>query len=362
MRVVLLAAAGLLVLTGSSAAGPPSQHTLRKNASGPIAAIAQDGSSVAWLSSSAQGCDAVHVLAPGTPDQVFPTQSSSSMTCHWNLTDGQPQLAIASRISMALWTLHESGPAPFDYVLAARFDGTETKIDRIAHASDGTGSWLGGVAGSGRFLAYSWAEDEYKDKLGCLSGGSCARIVTGGEIDIVTPTEARPLVKTPALQLAASAGRIAYVPATRVPANRPAAGTNSPIYVVDAGTGQPVFPNNPTVAGVPAAIALSPHVLAVLTQKGPRDRISWFSATSGEQIDSVLVSSRAAPQLAASDKLIVYHVYRNLYGISTATGHIKLLGKMPQNTVTVGPTLGKGQLVWAEDSGTSGRLRALAAG
>jgi hypothetical protein len=283
------------------------------------------------------------------------------MTCRWDLTDGQPQLAVASRISMALWTLHESGPSPFDYVLAASFGEPEKQIDRIAHASDGTGSWLEGVAGSGRFLAYSWADDEYVDKLGCLSGGSCKRTIAGGGINIVTQTGPRQLTKTPALQLAAAAGRIAYIPATRVPANRPAASTNSAIDVIDAGTGEPVFPDNPTVGGVPAAIALSPHVLAVLAQKGPRDRISWFSATTGTKINSVLVSSRAAPQLAASDKLLVYRVYRNLYGVSTATGRVRPLGKMPQNTVTVGPTVGKGQLVWAENRGTSGRLRALAA-
>jgi hypothetical protein len=360
---VLLATAGLLVLAGSAAAGPPTAHTLRKSANGPIVAIAQDGTSIGWLSSSTMGCNAVHVLAPGTPDQVFPTPSSSSTTCHWNLTDGQPQLAIATRISMALWTLHESGPAPFDYVLAAPFGGRETQIGRIAHASDGTGGWLEGLAGSGRFLAYSWADDEYVDKLGCLSGGSCKRTIAGGGINIVTQTGSRPLPNAyPALQLAASAGRIAYIRATRVPANRPAAGTNSTIYVVDAGTGDPAFPDYPTVAGVPAAIALSPHVLAVLTQKGPRDRISWFSATTGTKMNSVLVSSRAAPQLAASDKLIVYRVYRKLYGVSTATGRVRPLGKMPQNTVTVGPTVGNGQLVWAENRDTSGRLRALAAG
>lgn len=359
---VLLATAGLLVLVGSAAAGPPAAHTLRKSANGPIAAVAQDGSSIAWLSSSTKGCDTVHVLAPGTPDQVLPQPSVNSMTCHWDLTDGQPQLAIAARISMALWTLHQSGPSPFDYVLSAIYGEPEKQIARIAHASDGTGSWLEGVAGSGRFLAYSWAEDEYVNKLDCLSGGSCKRWINDGGIEIVTPTGPRVLTKTPALQLAASAGRIAYVPATRVPANRPAAGTNSAIDVIDAGTGEPVFPNNPTVGGVPAAIALSPNVLAVLTQKGPRDRITWFSATTGERINSVLVSSRAAPQLAASDQLITYRVYRRLYGVSTANGKIRPLGKVAPNIDFVGPTAGKGQVVWAENHGVSGRLRAVAAG
>jgi hypothetical protein len=114
------------------------------------------------------------------------------------------------------------------------------------------------------------------------------------------------------------------------------------------------------VAGVPAAIALSPHVLAVLTQRGPRDRITWFSAINGTKLGSVLVSSRAATQIAVSDQLIAYRVNRSLYGISTANSRIRPLGKAGQNTV--GLTLGNGQLVWAENPGPGGRLRALLAG
>jgi hypothetical protein len=355
----LLATAGLLVLAGTAAAGPPTAHTLRKSANGPIVAIAQDGNGIAWLSSSTKACDSIHVLAPGIPDQVFPQPSSSSMTCHWDLTDGQPQLAIAARASTALWTLHESGPAPFDYVLTAPFGGPEKQIDRLAHASDGTGDWLVGVAGSGRTLAYSWDDVEYVDRLACLSGGSCKRKIADGGIKVVTRVGVRALPKAqPALQLAASTGRIAYIPATRVMGNHAGASTNSSLYVVDAVSGNPV--SQAFVAGVPAAIALSPHVLAVLTQRGPRDRISWFSATSGTKLGSVLVSSRALPQIAASDQLIVYRVYRSLYGVSTVTGIIRPLGRVALNTV--GPTSGKGQVVWAENRRMGGRLRALSAG
>jgi hypothetical protein len=357
---VLLAIVGLLVLAGAAAAGTPTAHTLRKSPDGPIAAIAQDGSSVAWLSSSTKACDAVHVLAPGTPDQVFPQPPASSMTCHWDLTSGRPQLAIAAGLSMALWTLHEGGPAPFDNVLVAPFGGKEKQVDQLAHASDGTGDWLEGVAGSGRILAYSWADDEYVNKLDCLSGGSCKRYIADGGIRVVTLTGTpRPLPHAHfALQLAASAGRIAYIPATRVSANRPAASSDSSIYVVNGVSGEQV--STPFVRGIPVAIALSPNVLAVLTQRGPRDRIVWFSPSSGTKLNSVLVSARAASQLAASDQLIVYRVKRNLYGISTANGHIRPLGKVGQGTV--GPTLGKGLLVWAENPGPGGRLRALLAG
>jgi hypothetical protein len=355
----LLATAGLLVLTGSAAAEPPSVHTLRKSASGPIEAVAQDSYSAAWFTSGVQGCDEIHVLSPGKPDRTLPQPSSDSITCRWNLTDGQSQLAYAARISTALWTLHESGPVPFDIVLTAPIGGPERQIDRLAHASDGTGLWLGSVAGSGKTLAYSWNDVEYVDKLGCLSGGSCRRKIADGGIRIVTPTGKSSLPNVgPALQLAASAGRIAYVPATRVPANRAGASTNGFVNVVDGTTGVQI--SSAAVHGVPAAIALTPHVLAVLTQRGPKDRIVWFSATTGTKLGSVLVSHRAAPQLAASDQLIVYQLDRTLYGVSTVNSSIRVVAKTAPTAV--GLSLANGRLVWADNRVDSGRLRALAVG
>jgi len=356
----LLVTAGLLVLTGSAAAGSPTTHTLRKSLTGPIEAVAQDGSSAAWFTyGGTKGCDAIHVLSPGKEDQILPQPLPDSMTCLWDLTDGQSQLAFAARSATALWTLHESGPAPFDYVLTAPIGGPEKQVGQLAHASDGTGKWLGSVAGSGKTLAYSWNDVEYVDKLACLSGGSCRRKIADGGIRIVTRSGYTPLPNVgPALQLATFAGHIAYVPATRVPANQPGASTDGLVYVVDGVTGDPL--GNASVHGIPAAIALSAHVLAILTQRGPKDRISWFSATGGPRLGSVLVSHRAAPQITASDQLIVYQVDRTLYGVSTANGSIRVLAKTAPTAV--GLSLANGRLLWAENRTAGGRLRALAVG
>ncbi|HJQ74143.1 MAG TPA: hypothetical protein VJ814_04615 [Gaiellaceae bacterium] len=357
----LLATAGLLVLAGTAAAGSPSPHTLRKSPSGPIEAIAQDGAVVAWFSSSTKTCDAVHMLAPGTPDRTLPQPMSGSKTCHWDLSDGQSQLAVASGTSTALWTLHESGPAPFDYVLAATAGGPERQLGKLAHASDGTGDWLGGVAGSGTTLAYSWVDVEYVDKLACLSGGSCKQKIADGGIRVVTKTGDQALPKAePALQLAAAGGRIAYVPATTVKDGKPVAGPGSLLYVVDGATGTQVA--HAYVRGAPLAIALSPSLLVVLTRNGPRDRILWFDATGGTatKLGSAVVSSHAAPKLAASDQLIVYRVGNAVRSISTANGKSQVLATTDPDAV--GLSLGKGQLIWAENDTDSGRLRALAVG
>ena len=357
----LLATAGLLLLVGSAVAGRPTAHTLRKSAHGPIVAVAQNNDVAAWLpfTSPSRGCNVVHVLAAGKHDRTLPQPASGTMTCNWTLDDGVPQLAYAAKMSTAVWTLHRSGPQPSDWVMAASIGGPERKLKQMQHASDGTGDWLGGVAGAGRTLAYSWDDVEYVDPDACLSGGSCKQKIADGGIRLVTRTDVATLPGTlPALQLAAAAGRIAYVPATVVKAGRPTVTLNNTIRIVDAVTGDPL--GQAFVKGIPLAIALSTHVLAVLTSSGPHDRISWFSATDGTKLGDALVPATAVPQLAASDRLIVYRVGRSLRSVSTRTGR-------SANLVKTGPTylglsLAHNRLVWAENHNHTGRLRTFAVG
>jgi len=357
----LLATAGLLVLAGSAVAGRPTAHTLRKSPGGPIVAIAQDNKVAAWLTfnTNKKACNEVHVMSPGKRDRILPQPESGSKTCNWDLADGQPQLAVAAKISTALWTLHEGGPSPLDWVMAASVGGPERQLKQFAHASDGTGQWLGGVAGSGKTLAYSWDDVEYVNPSKCLSGHPCKQKIADGGIRIVTRTNDTPLPEAgPALQLAVAAGHIAYVPATAAK-GRPLTSANSVVQIVDATTGDSV--SQASVHGFPIAIALSTNVLAVLTSmSGPHDRLSWFSVTDGTKLGSALVSPQAAAQLAASDQLIVYRVGRLLRDVSTKNGH---LGKLVQTGPNfVGLALARGRLIWAENHNHTGRLRALAVG
>ncbi|MGH2977949.1 MAG: hypothetical protein ACRDKC_06215 [Gaiellaceae bacterium] len=361
MRFVL-ATAGLLVLAGSAVAGRPTAHTLRKSAGGPIEAIAENNGVAAWFTfnTTQTQCNLVHILSPGKPDRILPQPPSGTTTCNHDLSDGQSQLAVASRMSTALWTLHESGPQPFDDVLAASYGGPQRQVGSLHHANDGTGQWLGGVSGAGRTLAYSWDDVEYVDPSGCLSGGSCKQKIADGGIRLVTRTDVTQLPgAAPALQLAASAGRIAYVPATVVKAGRPSVTTGNTLRIVDAVTGDPV--GQAAVRGIPIAIALSSHVLAVLTTGGGgHDRISWFSATNGSQLGSTLVAADTAPQLAANDRIIVYWHGRELRSISTRTGRKTKL--VQTGLKYLGLSLANGRLIWAENHTHAGRLRALAVG
>jgi hypothetical protein len=370
----LLVTAGLLVLAGAAAAGQPTGHTLRKSPGGPIEALAADGPDVAWFTSSSQGCDEVHVLTPGKHDRISPQPATPSMTCRWDTSNGLSQLAVASRSTTVLWTLSGNPPSSFDEVLAGRIGGSERQVRRLSRASDGTGDRVVDVAGAGGTLAYSWDDVEYVDKLACLSGGSCKEKIAGGGIRTVYRTHGNPPGAQdqplpgaqPALQLAAAAGRIAYVPATMAKGSKPSTGTNNTLEIVDAATGDVL--GQPFVRGIPIGIALSSHVFAVLTtQSGPRDRISWFSATDGTKLGSVLVSAGAAQELATSGKLIVYRVGLLLRGISTQNGHIRTLAKTGYGIADF--ALAHGRLVWTENHGNNGRqhgetgrLRALSVG
>jgi hypothetical protein len=355
----LAATAGLLVLAGSAVAGRPTAHTLRKSPGGPIAAIAENNGVAAWLTAGTKGCNLVHILSPGKHDRSLPQPSATSTTCHWSLKDVRPQLAVAARMSTALWTLHESASSPADRVMTASIGGPERQLIRLAHASDGTGDWLEGLAGAGRTLAYSWDNVQYVDPDACLSHGMCRQKISDGGIRLVSRADVTDLPGAePALQLAAAAGRIAYVPATVVKAGRPTVSLNNTLRIVDAVTGDQL--GQAFVKGIPVAIALSPNVLAVLTASGPHDRISWFSATDGTKLGDAVVAANAAPQLAASDRLIVYRVGSVLRGISTRADHNGKLVKTGLNYV--GLALAHGRLIWAQNHGNTGRLRALTVG
>jgi hypothetical protein len=349
------AAAGAIAL--ATVAGPhaPAVQTVHTG-HGRVAAVTQDGQLLAWLDDAGSGCNSVHVLGARGATETAPKPATASMTCRWDVGDGRPQLALAATSSQALWTLHEGGDSPLDYVMTASLDGPEMRVDKLAHGSDGTGLWLGGLAGAGTTLAYSFADVEYVDKLACLSGGSCKRKIAGGGIRIVADGQEKPLPGSrPALALAASAGRIAYVQATAAPSGPPVPSDRLPVRIVSAATGDPVSSVQPH--GVPLAIALSPDVLALLTRSLNVEVVSWYDASSGTQLGSVPVSPQAANALAASDRAIVYRVGRTLRAISVRTGRIRTLAKAA--VAPLGFTLAGSRLAWAENRGATNRIRAL---
>jgi hypothetical protein len=323
------------------------------HAPAPVKALAQDGGLLAWLGGDGKKCNSVHVTGGGTT-YVLPQPSNTSTTCHWALSSGTVELAIAAGAAAALWTLHEHNA---DLVMTAQqAGGKEIKVDQLAHP-DSTGWWLGGIAGGGTTLAYSSVEVQYVDPLACGSGGSCKKEIHGGAIDLVTAGQKTVLRKAgPAIALAVNNGRIAYIRATTVAKNgSPASSSGSTVPVEDVSTGAIISQAKPV--GVPLAVGLSSHVLAILSRNVHFLRLSWYDPATGKKLGGIGVPVQTAPALAVNDQFVVFRFGRNLRALVLATRHIHPLGETAANYL--GLSLDQSRLVWAENHKTYGLIRAL---
>jgi len=344
---------GLLAIAGVASAAAPQPTTLVRTPA-QVKALTQDGGLVAWLGGDGKKCNSVHVTGNGKAF-TLPQPSNTSTTCHWAIPSGAADLALAAGATpvAALWTLHESGS---DLLMTAQVGGKEIKVDRIAHAG-GTGWWLGGLVGGGTTLAYSSVDVEYVDPLACGSGGSCKKKIAGGGIDLVTAGEKTVLPHAgPALELAVSPGRIAYIPATTVATNGvPTSSPGAMVQVENVSNGAVV--SRATPVGIPLAVGLSAHVLAVLSTYAQGSlRITWYNPTTGHKLGGIGVPL-GTNAIAVSDQFIVYRFGHTLQAFVLATQHARPLGTI--NTPYVGLSLDDGRLVWAENYNAYGLIRGL---
>jgi hypothetical protein len=354
---LLLAAAGILSAVGAGTSGPGVQ-TLYRNAGGPITSFAQDGQLLAWFSKDPGRCNSVHVLSLHGVEVTLPKPGSNNVTCRWTIGRVPVGLAVAAGEGGALWTLHEAASIDLDYVVGAEVrEPRERRFDQLAHTRAGAGLWLGGVAGDGQTLVYSVAAVGYVNQVACLSGGSCRRrIVRGGVYRVVG--RRNPLIRgtRAALQVSAAAGRIAYLRATGVSdTGRPVTSARAPIEVRTATGGTLVARVKPD--GLPLAISLSAHRLALLAASGGALHVSWYDAGTGRRLGRVRVPRTTSPELAASDRAIAFHVGRVLEAIDLASrqAHKLLKAAAPP----IGLSLEGTRLAWAENLKGVGRIRAL---
>jgi hypothetical protein len=365
MRTVLaalaLAASGMHTVAASPQ--PKTLYLLPSHQQ--VAAFAQDGSYVAWLVPSSKGCNVVHVLALANGGQIrLPDESANAhnVTCRWEVVP-PVRLALAAQADDVLWTLREPAPLPFDYVLGAGFtDPQERRFGEIAHGRNGTGLWLGGVAGSGRTLVYAVSSVAYIDQVACLAGGSCRRKLIGGGIyRIIGDRNPPPLVPGTRATIAvtASGNRIADVQAAAVERDgTPVASASLPVEVRDADTGKVIARVVPR--GVPEAVALSPTVLATLERSSLGLRIAWYDPDDGSPLGSVPVPTNASPELSAGGRLIVFRVGRSIRAVNVDSHKVLTLTKAA--ATPIGLSVQGSRVTWAENVRGRGRIRALFVG
>jgi hypothetical protein len=363
MRVLLAAAVSLAAAAVSSAGATPRTETLVPLARGTISAFAQDDLLIAWFTPGVNGCNVVHVRSVfnGLQRDLPKQGDSHNVTCRWSVRGTPVRLAIAGKTSNVLWTLYESSPLQFDYLVGAGAgDRRERRFQQLAHTKRGNGLWFGGIAGDGTTLAYAVTSVDYEDEAGCLAGtDSCAMKIVGGGVYRVVgrqPPKLVPGTTHGAVELAAAGGRIAYVGTGSITKRgKPVGGGDLPIQVVDAASGHVVSSVQPQ--GTPLAIALSAHVLASLERTPLGLRLAWYSPGSGLPIGSAPVALATSPELTASDRLVVFHIGRSIRAVEIATGRIKTL--ITAAAPPIGLSLEGSRLAWAENLKHGARVRAL---
>jgi hypothetical protein len=342
-----------------AAGGPRPQTIYQADRGTTIQAFAQDGQAIAWFAPSTDACNAVYALSLANGVQwLLPDESAGApnVTCRWEVV---PPVGLALAGDDALWTLREKGPVPFDYVLGAgRSDTRERRFKEVAHSSKGPGLWLGGIAGNGSALVYAVTSVAYVDEVACLTSGACEMQIVGGGVYRVSGRKPPPLVEgtSAAVAVAASGTSVAYVRAATVgKGGMPVAGADLPIEVRDVRTGAMVGRAAPQ--GTPAAIALSEGLLAALERTPTGLRLNWYDPISGTRNASVPVPPNTAPELAATDKLIVFRVGRSIRSVTAGSNRVTVLARAA--ATPIGLSVVGNRVAWAENVNGRGRIRAL---
>jgi len=357
----LLAAAVVLVAAAPAAGATPRVQTLESLPDASIVGFTQNGPYVAWFVKKPGRCNAIHVRSLANPlHVVVPNVGARNVTCTWQVGSGPIPLAIDTNAD-TLWTLRESTPLQYDYLIGAGASPTnqsERRLQQLAHTSKGAGLWLGGIVGSGETLAYAVTSVDYQDEAGCLAGtDTCAMKISSGGVYRIEGWKPKLLYDRAAVALAASDDAIAIVPtASLTKTGKPVAAADIPVVVIDAKTGLEISSFSPQ--GTPVAIALSPTVLATIERTPIGTRIAWYNPATGTAIGSAPVAVTTAPEVSVSDKFIVFRVGRSIRAIEIATGRIRAVAHAA--STPVGLSLVGARLAWAENLKSGGaRVRAM---
>jgi hypothetical protein len=360
MRVLLAAAVSLVAAAAPAAGATP--KTLVSLPGARIVGFAQNGAWYAWFVKKQGRCNTVHIRSLDNPlSATVPNVGARNVTCTWQVVGNGPVPLAIDANANTLWTLRESSPLQYDYLIGAGAlpaNQSERRLQQLAHTSKGAGLWLGGIAGSGSTLAYAVTSVDYQDEAGCLAGtGTCAMMIAGGGVYRFDGWHPRLVYNKAAVELAASDTAIAIVPTDSITkAGKPVAGADLPIVVVDAKTGSQVSSFSPQ--GTPVAIALAPHVLATIERTPIGTRIAWYNPQTGSAIGSAPVATATAPDLTVSDKFVIFRIGRSIRSIDITTGRIRTIARA--SSMPVGLSLVGSRLAWAENLKSGGaRVRAL---
>lgn len=341
----LAAIATALVAVSAAAAARRPLVTTRLT----IAALAQDGSRVAWISG---GCYAVRIRSLAARRTAV-VGNAEATTCYSVV---QPLLALAGR--RALWVVSEAGNNIYADVVTGTAGARNRPVEQVVGASGGSdGDYVTDVAGDGSTLVYSVISMSYLDT--CIDPGQpCEYFVTGGRVMRVAGSSARKIPHLPpALELAASGRRIALVVAAH---DAPGGGAvpSGEVDVVDADGGAVV--SRVETTGTPVDVALGTSVLAVSTQTRPHAyAIECFRAGTGERLAGMNVPARPN-DLGVSGRHVLFRVGRSLRVFDAVAGGVRTVATA--HSVPTAASIEGGRVVWVERWRGRSRIVEAAAG
>jgi hypothetical protein len=355
-RAWLVASIAVCALLPATAAAAPT--TVRTTAN-PISALAHDGNRIAWLTSRTADY-ATECIQLRVRRLVRAREALLRRTCA--PTQIPHLLALAGR--RVLWGEEQGGSTYQEWVYTAALDDRRARYLTEFQGIDGDHFPFAIFTGDGTLLAYAWArtaivmgdsEDEpecWQDAdVPCLyrvTGGAAWRVVDGRKIRI-------PAVPPP-FAFAASAGRIAVVPADRTESQawrpRPVAG--GPVEIRDAETGALTATFAP--AGTVRALALAGRSAAVLVGGADGTRIERYDSRTGTLVGATTVPPETAAALDVHGSRVVYRVGRSirLFDGAGTTSRLWASRRTP-----LGLSIEGRRVLWATNGRRGGRIFAL---
>jgi hypothetical protein len=343
--------ASLLIAAEASAAVP---RTIVRTAN-PISALAHDAGRIAFIAGKEFDVYQTYCMQVRTRKIGAPRGISLRRTC----ADSYPTGLLVLGAGRAVWMEDVGGSVRTWSIYTAAVADRRLKWLTEFEQTGGAGDHPI-LAGDGRTLALAWASSDVPagDETNCLDDDVPCRftVVGGGARRVVGGTTVRIPGVPPAAYFAASAGRIAVVPADRTIRSSPVprAVEGGPVQIRDAVTGTLVSSFAPT--GTVRAVALSSRIAAVLVTEAGVRRIDRYDAVNGALLGKTIVPAATA-ELELAGRTVVFRAGKSIWILRGASGIPKRL--WTAHRVPFDLSIEDRRVIWAVNGNGRGSVSSL---
>ncbi len=320
-------------------------------ADGPIAAFAEDATSLGWVTDR-QCLQVVRVrdLVRGVQKGIGTAGEGDCRYRH------DTTLALAG--TRALWTHRESGNENYVYGETATLGGGKARI--VAQpvwdmSKWGIGDHFGGSSGHGRALVFALVRVSVKGPTDCDLSDTCIPYVSGGGLRrVVGNGSVKVPGAPPAVAVDTDGTRVALLPAgVGGPVPRAAAGAK--VEIRNAKTGKLLAMLTPG-AGTVRALAIGGRVVYVLVTRAGASRLERFASRGGQLLSTVRLPAGTAPELDASASYAVFRTGNVIHALGELQGAGSTVVATAKST-PIGLAISGKRVAWAENLRLGGRLR-----